>query len=102
MDVIFSSHAYMQALSGLCVLPPLEKVHRYVCVQQWNTHRIRQNRKAGCPSGVPNDLYELPQLEGNCALNDYSTTKLGLYMQVAHGFIYLYRGRRLWTPIEYF
>ena len=52
----------MQALSGLCVLPSIEKGHK---CEQWNIHRIRQNRKAGCPAGVPNDLYELPQLEGN-------------------------------------
>ena len=31
---------------------------------KWNTHSIRRNKKAGCPSGVPDDLYKLPQLTG--------------------------------------
>lgn len=31
---------------------------------RWNNHRIRHNRLAGCPSGVPDDLYTLPQLTG--------------------------------------
>lgn len=31
---------------------------------RWNTHAIRPNRLAGCPSGVPDDLYHLPQLTG--------------------------------------
>lgn len=30
----------------------------------WNSHRIRLNRVAGCPDGVPEDLYNLPQLNG--------------------------------------
>lgn len=32
--------------------------------KRWNSHRIRKNRIAGCPAGVPEDLYELPQLNG--------------------------------------
>ena len=32
--------------------------------QRWNTHRIRPNRTAGCPPGVPDDLYFLPNLSG--------------------------------------
>ena len=31
---------------------------------RWNSHRIRTNRVAGCPDGVPEDLYNLPQLYG--------------------------------------
>jgi len=31
---------------------------------RWNSHRIRLNRVAGCPDGVPEDLYNLPQLNG--------------------------------------
>ena len=31
---------------------------------RWNSHRIRRNRVAGCPDGVPDDLYNLPQLNG--------------------------------------
>jgi hypothetical protein len=31
---------------------------------RWNNHSIRRNRLAGCPSGVPNDLYNLPQITG--------------------------------------
>ena len=32
---------------------------------RWNAHRIRRNKVAGCPHGVPDDLYLLPQLNGN-------------------------------------
>ena len=32
--------------------------------ERWNCHAIRPNRLAGCPSGVPDDLYSLPQLTG--------------------------------------
>lgn len=32
--------------------------------ERWNSHRIRPNKKAGCPCGVPDDLYNLPQLNG--------------------------------------
>ena len=32
--------------------------------QRWNTHKIRPSRTAGCPSGVPDDLYSLPELTG--------------------------------------
>ena len=31
---------------------------------RWNLHRIRRNRVAGSPDGVPEDLYNLPQLNG--------------------------------------
>ena len=31
---------------------------------RWNSHKIRPSRTAGCPSGVPEDLYKLPHLNG--------------------------------------
>ena len=31
---------------------------------RWNSHRIRCNKVAGCPEGVPDDLYNIPQLNG--------------------------------------
>lgn len=37
-------------------------------VQNWNSHPIRQSR-ADCIGGVPEDLYDMPQIYGN----DYST-----------------------------
>ena len=44
-----------EALDGFCM--------------RWNLHKIRPNRMAGCPSGVPDDLYLLPHLNGiNTAL----------------------------------
>lgn len=36
---------------------------------RWNSHTIRHNRLAGCPSGVPEDLYNLPEINGN--MNHY-------------------------------
>ena len=32
---------------------------------RWNTHSIRLNKLAGCPPGVPDDLYHLPVLSGS-------------------------------------
>ena len=32
---------------------------------RWNVHKICRNKVAGCPHGVPDDLYHLPQLNGN-------------------------------------
>ena len=62
----------MQALSGLCVLPPLEKGHRYVFNSGTHTKSDKiEKRKAPSPSGVPNDLNKQLQLEGNCIFNDY-------------------------------
>ena len=31
---------------------------------RWNSHLMRKNKQGGYPSGVPNDLYNLPQLSG--------------------------------------
>lgn len=30
----------------------------------WNTHLIRANRLAECPSGVPEEMYSLPHMYG--------------------------------------
>ena len=30
----------------------------------WNNHRIRRNKLAGCPAGVPDDIYHLVGVEG--------------------------------------
>ncbi len=32
--------------------------------QEWNTHRIRPSRNAEVPSGVPDQLFFLPQTVG--------------------------------------
>ena len=32
--------------------------------ETWNAHRIRLNRHSEVPAGVPNVLYEAPQLSG--------------------------------------
>ena len=30
----------------------------------WNTHHIQKNRQSASPHGIPNDLYEMPELFG--------------------------------------
>ena len=41
----------------------LEKeLEEFVC--SWNSHLIRSNSKARCPSGIPNDLFEMPENYG--------------------------------------
>ena len=38
----------------------LEKeLEEFVC--SWSSHLIRSNSKARCPSGIPNDLFEMPE-----------------------------------------
>ena len=34
-------------------------------VSGWTSHRMRKNRLADCPQGIPNDLYAMPQQFGN-------------------------------------
>ena len=34
---------------------------------EWNSHRIRKNRMAECPSGVPDELYFLSEFSGKAA-----------------------------------
>ena len=46
----------------VCFLPILKEA-LVEFKHQWNTHRIRQNKVARCPHGVPDDLYHLPQLK---------------------------------------
>ena len=33
-------------------------------VSLWNSHHIRPTRLAACPSGRPDDMYDMPQLFG--------------------------------------
>ena len=34
-------------------------------VQLWNSHYIRQTTMAECPSGCPDDIYDVPEIFGN-------------------------------------
>ena len=52
-------------------LPPLEKeLEAYV--HYWNSHLMRKNRNIPSPSGVPNEMYELPSLYGKELSGFYS------------------------------
>lgn len=42
----------------------------------WNTHLIRHNRLADCPSGVPKEMYETPGLVGRFTSVHVLTSKL--------------------------
>ncbi len=44
----------------------MEVVRREVeeFVTYWNTHHIRYNRAAYCPSGRPDDIFDMPSLYG--------------------------------------
>ena len=35
---------------------------------EWNCHGIRKSRQTCCPSGFPNELYQLPQLLGTSCM----------------------------------
>ena len=40
-------------------------------VLMWNTHRMRHNRNAYCPPGVPDDLYYFPEHNGKFSVHVY-------------------------------
>lgn len=35
-------------------------------VSDWNSHRMRKNKKIGFPGGIPDDLFSMPELYGVC------------------------------------
>ena len=37
-------------------------------VERWNDHRIRPSKTSGCSSGVPHDIYHLPEINGKITL----------------------------------
>ena len=41
-------------------------------VLYWNTHKIRANRLANCPSGIPDDLYDMPAHVGTLLYSNVS------------------------------
>ena len=43
-------------------------------VLYWNTHKIRANRLANCPSGIPDDLYDMPAHVGTLLHAPFLTT----------------------------
>jgi len=64
----FWSHTYIQcAHNRQCLaavfLPLLERELRDF-VKHWNSHRMRDNRRAGCPNGIPDDLFDMPEQFG--------------------------------------
>ena len=40
-------------------------------VEYWNTHKLRKNSHADCPQGIPNDLYDMPELVSIVINNNY-------------------------------
>lgn len=50
-------HKYFLAYSMGALLE--KELEEFVC--GWNSHLIRSNSKARCPSGIPNDLFEMPE-----------------------------------------
>ena len=69
-DILYSvimNHAYMQICSHCLGFVYGDLIERSLdeFKSRWNTHTIRHNRLAGCPSGVPEDLYNLPEINGS-------------------------------------
>ena len=58
-------------------------------VEGWNSHLIRRNHLAACPSGVPNETYEFPALYGNTR---YSVTNYPV--------LYIYRYYRFFKGVS--
>ena len=65
------------------ILPRLEDIQEYV--HYWNSYLMRHNRLADCPSGVPNELFELPSL--------HSKTYMVLQLHPSYRRFYYYYDR---------
>ena len=52
---------YIYRLCLHVVLVSLLKRELEEFTDYWNSHAIRANRTAECPSGIPDDLYQMPQ-----------------------------------------
>ena len=55
----------------LCILyiyMPLLELELYNMKQDWNNHRIRLQKRTDRPSGVPNELFDFPELKGTVGL----------------------------------
>ena len=48
--------------------------------EHWNTHMIRSNKKASCPSGIPDDLYDMPLLYGKISAFQAYDVKHSMYI----------------------
>lgn len=69
--ILYYSYSYyyiycdcMHAIIRKCLAVVLEnllkrELHEFMLY--WNTHSIRYNSYTECPSGIPNDLYEMPE-----------------------------------------
>jgi len=43
---------------------PLLQIESEDVKQDWNSHRIRKQKGRDQPSGIPDKLYEFPEIEG--------------------------------------
>ena len=43
---------------------------------EWNVHKIRANSKTALPSGIPNDLYEMPHTYGSYSMSVLYTQQI--------------------------
>ena len=58
-DVTMCSHACRKCLAFIGVPLLIKDLSEFV--SQWNTHPIRHNNLSDCPSGIPVDMYEMPE-----------------------------------------
>ena len=65
----FCTYSFSRDCFALCFMHLVQKDLDRIKVE-WNCHRIRQCRQSCCPSGHPNELYELPQLLGMIRCRD--------------------------------
>ena len=52
--------------------------------REWNSHRIRQSKDCSIPAGIPNELFFLPQVQGNhhvqnCCIYHYYKVIISTY-----------------------
>ena len=60
----FYVHCVPRRYTPIWPHPPSRLATALVTFDCWNSHNLQASRLAGCPAGVTDDLYNLPQLHG--------------------------------------
>ena len=73
---------------------PLLELELLNILQDWNNHKIRFQKKTDRPDGIPNELYDFPELKGTrCSIVDYNLTPQNQYTVI----FYKQSGHKNWN-----
>lgn len=68
-----SSNRFQKAIAEFCFMKLLQSDLNYF-QQWWNTHHVRRTRTSGCPGGLPQELFDFPEMYG--ARNNLKSVQL--------------------------